>query len=27
VTDVTFGQIITQSGLPRRAMVAAKFFF
>jgi hypothetical protein len=27
VTDLTFGQIITQSGLPRRVMAAAKLYF
>jgi hypothetical protein len=27
VSSLTFGQIITQSGLPRRVMVATKFYF
>jgi hypothetical protein len=27
VTSLTFGQITTQSGLPRRVMVAAKLYF
>jgi hypothetical protein len=27
VSSLTFGQITTQSGLPRRVMVATKFYF